>query len=415
MTPRDELADDLLIDAEDVPAAPPPPSVPRWVLAVAILCVACNLRPALTSVGPVLTEIRAAYPELGAIVGLLTMLPVLCMGLAGPLAPAMARRWGAERVVLAWLGVLAAGLGLRAIGTAVPLFAGTAIIGTAIGIVGVLLPGLVKRDFRDHGTLMTGLFTMCLCWGAAFAAGVMVPLSDVLGGSWALALGAWALPAVAAALIWAPMLPRRGGAVAASALPVRGLWRSPLAWQVTLFMGLQSSLAYTVFGWLAPILRDRGMDAAGAGWLVSFSVVLQLPAALVAPILAGRARDQRVAVVGALGFTLAGLLGCLYAPVDGWPLWLAAAVLGLGQGASFSVALTLIVLRARDGHVAAQLSSMAQGVGYTLAAFGPMALGLLHDAAGSWQPAGPLFVAVAALALLAGLGAGRKLILSGRE
>jgi len=142
---------------------------------------------------------------------------------------------------------------------------------------------------------------------------------------------------------------------------------------------------------------------------------VQLPAALIAPILAGRARDQRAAVAVALGCTLAGLLGCLYAPVDAWTVWLWAAVLGMGQGACFSVALTLIVLRARDGHVAAQLSSMVQGVGYTLAAFCPMALGLLREAAGSWRPAGPLFVVVVALALVAGLGAGRKLTLSGQE
>ncbi|MCR6630834.1 MAG: hypothetical protein NVV74_12740 [Magnetospirillum sp.] len=180
-------------------------------------------------------------------------------------------------------------------------------------------------------------------------------------------------------------------------------------------MGLQSSLAYAVFGWLAPILRDRGLDAASAGWLVSFSVVLQLPAALAAPLLAGRARDQRLAVAAVLGCTLAGLLGCLYGPVEGWQVWLWAAVLGIGQGGAFSVALTLIVLRSRDGHVAAQLSSMAQGVGYTVAAFCPMALGLLHEAAGSWRPAGPLFAGVAALALVAGLGAGRKLTLSGEE
>lgn len=415
----DELADELLIDAEDNPAAPPPPRR-RWVLALAILVVACNLRPPLTTVGPVLNEIRAALPSLGAATGFLTMLPVLCMGLAGTTAPTQARRWGAERVVLAWLAVLASGLALRALATPLALFVGTAIVGAAVGIVGVLLPGIVKRDFRDHGTLMTGLFTMCLCWGAAFAAGIMVPLSAFLGGpaeggSWALALGAWALPAIFAALVWAPMLPRRVTTAAPPLAPVRGLWRSPLAWQVTLFMGLQSSLAYAVFGWLAPILRDRGMDAAGAGWLVSFSVVLQLPAALGAPLLAGRARDQRGAVAVALGCTLAGLLGCLYVPVDGWGLWLAAAVLGIGQGAAFAVALTLIVLRAHDGHVAAQLSSMAQSVGYTLAAFCPMALGLLHEAAGSWAPAGPLFAAVAALALVAGLGAGRKLTLSGQE
>ncbi|MCR6630835.1 MAG: hypothetical protein NVV74_12745 [Magnetospirillum sp.] len=191
MTPRDEapqLADDLLIDAEDNPPTPVP-AVPRWLLAVAILVVACNLRPPLTSVGPVLNEIRAALPGLGGLVGLLTMLPVLCMGLAGPLAPVQARRWGAERVVLGWMAVLAAGLALRAIGTPLPLFLGTAIVGSAIGVVGVLLPGLVKRDFRDHGTLMTGLFTMALCWGAAFAAGVMVPLAQFLGGSWSLGAG----------------------------------------------------------------------------------------------------------------------------------------------------------------------------------------------------------------------------------
>lgn len=413
--PPGELAEDLLIDAEDGAPAASPPAMPRWLLAIAILCVACNLRPALTSLGPVLPEIRAGLPQLGASASLLTMLPVLCMGLAGPFAPMMARRLGAERAVLGWLGVLAAALALRAVGTPLPLFVGTAVLGAAIGIVGVLLPGLVKRDFRDHGTLMTGLFTMCLCWGAAFAAGVMVPMARLLDNSWALALGAWAVPAIGAALIWAPMLPRRGSTAAAPAASVRGLWRSPLAWQVTLFMGLQSSLAYAVFGWLAPILRDRGMDAAAAGWLVSFSVVVQLPAALVSPILAGRARDQRGAVAAAIALTLGGLMGCLYAPVDGWPLWLAAAVLGLGQGAAFSVAVTLIVLRAADGHVAAQLSSMAQGFGYTLAAFCPMALGLLHDAAGSWAPAGPLFALVATLALLAGLGAGRKLTLSGQE
>lgn len=413
--PAADLADDLLIDSEDNPVAPPPPRR-RWVLALAILVVACNLRPPLTTVGPVLNEIRAALPGLGGATGFLTMLPVLCMGLAGTSAPVQARRWGAERVVLAWMAVLAAGLALRALANPAALFAGTAIVGCAVGIIGVLLPGIVKRDFRGHGTLMTGLFTMCLCWGAAFAAGVVVPLSAVLGGSWALALGAWALPAALAALVWAPMLPRRqAGAAVPPPPPVRGLWRSPLAWQVTLFMGLQSSLAYAVFGWLAPILRDRGLDAVSAGWLVSFSVVLQLPAALGAPLLAGRARDQRGAVVAALAFTLAGLLGCLYAPVHGWSLWLWAAVLGIGQGSAFAVALTLIVLRARDGHVAAQLSSMAQSVGYTLAAFCPMALGLLREAAGSWTPAGPLFATVAALALVAGLGAGRKLTLSGQE
>lgn len=413
-----ELADDLLIDAEEGPAAIPAPALPRWLLAVAMLVVACNLRPALTSVGPVLTEIRHDLPGLGWLSGMLTMLPVLCMGLAGPFAPMQARRWGAERVVLGWLGVLVAGLALRGLGNAVPLFLGTALAGIAIGIIGVLLPGLVKRDFRDHGTLMTGLFTMALCWGAAFAAGVTVPLTHALAAytqdtSWALALAAWALPVAIAALVWWPTIPKRDGAALPAILPVRGLWRQALAWQVTLFMGLQSSLAYAVFGWLAPILRDRGLDPALAGWVVSFSVVLQLPAALLTPILAGRARDQRTAVVVVLAGTLAGLLGCFYAPLDG--VWVWAALLGIGQGGAFSLALTLIVLRSKDSHVAAQLSSMAQSVGYTVAAFCPLALGALRDLAGGWDGAGPLVALVALAALVAGLGAARKIHIAGDQ
>jgi len=415
MTQPPDLADELLIDAED-PPPPPPVALPRWLLAIAMLVVACNLRPPLTALGPVLPEIRADLPGLGAWSSFLTMLPVLCMGLAGPFAPAQARRWGAERVVLGWLGIMAFALGLRALAHPAPLFLGTALAGTAIGIVGVLLPGMVKRDFKDHGTLMTGLFTMCLCWGAAFAAGIMVPLSRLLGGSggssWPLALGAWAMPAVLAAGVWWFTIPKRGAAAAPPAEKVRGLWRQGLAWQVTLFMGLQSSLAYAVFGWLAPILRERGLDPALAGWVVSYSVVLQLPAALATPLVAGRARDQRMAVVFVMACTLAGFLGCLYAPLES--VWLWAALLGVGQGGAFALALTLIVLRARDSHVAAQLSSMAQSAGYTVAAFCPLALGLLREAAGSWDQAGPLVAAVAVAALAAGLGAGRKLQVAGR-
>ena len=405
-----ELADELLIDAEDAPQTPPPPALPRWLLAVAMLVVACNMRPPLTSVGPVLPEIRADLPSLGAWSSFLTMLPVLCMGLAGPFAPGLARRFGPERVVLAWVMVMVGALALRAFAAPLPLFLGTALAGASIGIVGVLLPGLVKRDFKDHGTLMTGLFTMCLCWGAAFAAGVMVPMTGFLGGAWSLALGAWALPAALAAGVWWFTLPRKGAAAAPPPAKVRGLWRQGLAWQVTLFMGLQSSLAYAAFGWLAPILRERGLDPALAGWVLSFSVGMQLPAALGTPLVAGRMRDQRLAVLAVMACTLAGFLGCLYGSLGA--VWLWAALLGVGQGGAFSLAITLIVLRARDSHVAAQLSSMAQSVGYTLAAFCPLALGLLREAVGGWEQAGPLMAAVAVAAAVAGLGAGRKLQIS---
>jgi CP family cyanate transporter-like MFS transporter len=171
-------------------------------------------------------------------------------------------------------------------------------------------------------------------------------------------------------------------------------------------MGLQSSLAYCVFGWLAVILQDRGVSPATSGVIVSVSVMVQLLSALGAPWLATRHRDQRPMIAMVLAFTLAGLLGCLYASLDTLMVW--AVILGLGQGGTFSMALSLIVLRTPDAATAARLSGMAQGIGYTLASLGPLLLGLVHEFTHSWDAAGGLFAGIILAALLAGMGAGRE-------
>jgi CP family cyanate transporter-like MFS transporter len=214
------------------------------------------------------------------------------------------------------------------------------------------------------------------------------------------------LPALVAAAFWLPQVGRKQG-VHHVAYRVRGLLRDPLAWQVTLYMGLQSSLAYIVFGWLPSILIGRGLTPTQAGLVLSGSVIVQLASSLAAPWLATRGKDQRLAIVIVMCMTLGGLFGCLYAPIEG--LWGWAILLGLGQGATFALALTLIVLRSRDAHVAANLSGMAQGIGYTLASMGPFAVGLVHDLTGSWTALGWIFGTVGIAAILAGLGAGRSL------
>ncbi|UXY14461.1 MFS transporter [Chitiniphilus purpureus] len=386
------------------PAATTRPVNRAWLVA-GMLLVGLNLRPALSSVAPVLGAIREQAGLDAAGAGLLTTLPVLCLGLSAPIAPRLARRWGPERTAFIILLMLAASLLLRSVGGLAGLFAGSVLAGASIGIIGVLLPGIVKRDFPHAPGLMTGLYTMALCLGAALAAGITEPLRLAFAGHWQPALAAWSALALLAALVWAPQLRRSGAGNAAPPPAVRGLWRDRLAWQVTLYMGLQSSLAYSVFGWLPTILIERGMSPVAAGWVLSVSILVQLLSALGGPWLATRGRDQRPAIVLMLALTLAGLLGCLFAPLS--QRWVWATVLGLGQGGTFSIALTLIVLRARDPYMAAQLSGMAQGVGYTLAALGPFALGLLHQWHGSWAPAGVFFALVTLAALAAGLGAGR--------
>lgn len=377
------------------------------LLLIGMVLVGLNLRPALSSVAPVLGPLCEDLGLSAAAAGLLTTLPVLCLGLAAPLAPRLARRRGPELTVFLVLFLLAGGLLLRTVGGVPGLFAGTLLAGAGIGIIGVLLPGIVKRDFAHKPGAVTGLYTMALSLGAAIGAGASEPLRLAADGRWQPALGFWAIPAVVAALVWALQLRRGSHALGRRGHTVRGLWNDPLAWQVTAYMGLQSSLAYCVFGWLPTILVDRGYSAQSAGYLMSVSILVQLITAFAGPWLATRGRDQRSTIALMAVLTAAGLLGCLYAPQEQTLLW--AVVLGLGQGGNFSVALTLLVLRAGDSHIAAHLSGMAQGVGYTVAALGPFAIGLLHQFTGSWDGLGWLFGLICLATLAAGMGAGRKL------
>lgn len=408
MTPESKL-EELLIDAEaddEVVQHSHPRVLRPWLLLLGLVLVALNLRPALSSLSPLLSEVSGSLGLSAARAGLLTTLPVLCLGLFAPLAPLLARRFGAERVVLGILLTLAAGIILRSSFGEAGLFAGSLVAGASIGIIGVLLPGIVKRDFASQAGAMTGVYTMALCLGAALAAGATVPLSHYFGDSWNIGLGFWMVPALVAALCWLPQVGQKHAAHQV-AYRVKGLLRDPLAWQVTLYMGLQSSLAYIVFGWVPSILISRGLSATEAGLALSGSIIVQLLSALTAPWLATRGKDQRLAIVLVMLLTLGGLFGCLYAPLDG--LWGWAILLGLGQGGTFSLALTLIVLRSRDAHVAANLSGMAQGIGYTLASLGPLAVGVLHDWTGGWGATGWVFGMIGVGAIIAGWGAGRAL------
>ncbi|MGY2230799.1 CynX/NimT family MFS transporter [Pseudomonas tolaasii] len=408
MNPETRL-EELLIDAEadDEVVQHTPPAMSRpWLLILGLVLVAMNLRPALSSLSPLLNDVSASLGLSAAKAGLLTTLPVMCLGLFAPLAPILARRFGAERVVLGILLTLAGGIILRSSFGEAGLFVGSLIAGASIGIIGVLLPGIVKRDFAKQAGTMTGVYTMALCLGAALAAGATVPLSHAFGDSWNIGLGFWIVPALVAALFWLPQVGQKQGAHQV-AYKVKGLLRDPLAWQVTLYMGLQSSLAYIVFGWVPSILISRGLSATEAGLLLSGSIIVQLLSALTAPWLATRGKDQRLAIVVVMLLTLGGLFGCLFAPLDG--LWGWAILLGLGQGGTFSLALTLIVLRSRDSHVAANLSGMAQGIGYTLASMGPLAVGVLHDWTGGWNATGWVFGVIGLGAIIAGWGAGRAL------
>jgi len=405
-----DLADEQLIDAEadSVPQPQPPvgsSAAARFLLGVSLVLIAFNLRPVFSSASALLPEIKTelGLSSLGA--SLLTTLPVVCLGAFSPVAPRLAQRIGAERTLLGVLLLLALGTALRGLSSVPLLFIGTALAGASIAVGNVLLPGLVKRDFADRAALMTGFYTMALCAGAASAAGFTLPLEHVLGDSLSSALAAWGLPALIVGIIWLPQVLSTKSQVKRSGFSVQGLWRDRLAWQVTLFMGLQSALAYCVFGWLVPILRERGVDGVTAGAIVSVSVMVQAAACLVAPQIAVRGKDQRLINASLCAVAVVALLGLLFAPLS--TIWVWAVLQGIGQGGLIAVAMTTIVLRSRDPHVAAHLSGMAQCVGYLLAAIGPLVVGLIRGWTGSFAWSAVLFVALGAGAAINGWNAGR--------
>ncbi len=368
--------------------------------------VALNLRPAVTSVGPLLEEIVQSLGFDRAEAGILTTLPVLCFGLIGPLAPVLGRRFGAENVIFAALIAVAIGCAMRLVPSAAMLYGSGVVAGLAIGMMNVLLPGIVKRDFPQKVGAVTGFYTMMLCVGAAGAAALAPQVEIVFATDWTIALAVWGLLALIALPAWAPLRAHFHSAPQAAVTQTRNLWTSALAWQVTVYLGLASSLAYSVFGWGAKILQDRGMDVPASGLMLGLSILVQGAGAQVAPLMASRRGDLRLAALLMMALGLAGLLGYLFAPIGG--MWFWSVLLGIGQGGAFAIALTMIAQRGGNPETAARLSGMTQSVGYVMGALaGPLAVGLVHDAFGGWPPVAILFTLITLGASICALGAGR--------
>ncbi|MGW4643289.1 CynX/NimT family MFS transporter [Sphaerisporangium sp. NPDC004334] len=388
------------------PAGSGRPAAAGVLLVAGFVLAALNLRPALAGVSPLLSEIMADLGLTPAAGGGITTVMVVCLGLLAPVAPALAARAGLDRTLLIGLLILAAGTLVRGLGGVVTLYAGSAIAGTAIAIMNVVMPGVVKQHFPDRVGLFTGVYVSGLVTGAASASALMVPIEQRYG--WRVAACSVAVLALAAALLWAPQAfgrLARGGRAGAGHRRYAALLRSRVTWYVMTFMGVQSLTFYILLAWLPTIFRDSGLPADQAGYLLALTNLAQLAATLTVPSHAGRARSQAPHIVAAALLTAAGYVGVLF-----WPAtvpWLWMIILGVGQGASIALALLIIALRAPDPASVTALSAVAQSSGYLLAALGPFLIGLLHQLSGGWTV--PLAVGLAAcgLQLVSGVLAGR--------
>ncbi|WP_418190830.1 CynX/NimT family MFS transporter [Amycolatopsis albispora] len=380
------------------------------LIALAVVLAALNLRPAITSVGPLLDEARISLGASGTWAGLLTTLPGLCFAVAGLAAPRLARKVGMGSAVALALGILGIGLIVRVLDGPLVVLGGTLVSSAGIALANVLVPVVVKDSFPARVGLMTGIYTAALNLGGASGSALSPTLDSLLDG-WRPALAAWALLAFLALVVWKIAI--RGGArttehTGTQSEPRRSLLRSPLAWIVTLFFGLQSFLAYVVMGWFPQVLMDAGLSRGDAGLVVGLMSLLAVPISLTVPALAARQRNQTWWIVALGVFSMAGLGGLILAPSAAPLLW--AILTGIGMSV-FSMAVMVIALRARAGDETARLSGMVQGLGYLLAAIGPFLFGFLHDVTAGWTvPLAMVFGVVVAQTVFGGLAGRDKLV-----
>ncbi len=372
--------------------------MPAVVLAVVLF--ALNLRTVIASLPPLLETVRADLGLSATVGGLLTTLPVVAFGALAPLAPGLARRFPLEWTLVACALVTAVAAGLRGAGGLAPLLAGSILAGVAVAVAQGILPLLIRVRHPDRTGALTGAYALALVLGATVAAAASVPLEAALG--WRGALAAWAVPALAAAAVWAPRAVRAPAPDRHAARPPAGLGRSRLGWAVALFFGVQSCAFYAQLAWLPTILEADGASAETAGLLQAFGALVSAPLALAIPILAARRATQRVHLLVIVALGTAGVLGLLLAP--GLPaLWV--GLLGLGQGGALGLGLVLPNLRGSGPDVVAAMTAHSLLIGYCVGALGPWLLGGAHDLAGGWSVPLLVLLGVTLLQLVPGMPA----------
>ncbi|MEX0680802.1 MAG: MFS transporter [Balneolales bacterium] len=377
----------------------------KILLIIGMVLIALNLRPALAGVGPLISDIRDATGLSNAMLGLLTSLPLMAFGILSALTRLVSSRLGIERTIALALGLLAGGVLLRVIPGNPALFGGTLLVGVAIAFGNVLLPTLVKRDFPNHSGILTSIYSSMLGLGAALASGVSVPLAHDWGWGWRWSLGAWAIPALAALLIWLPQLknvtiPQQNIRFIHS---FKVIIRSKMAWNIAVYMGLQSFAFYVVLAWLPEIFQHGGLSPNAAGWMLSLSQGTGVAGSLLIPALAAGMTNQRIIVWILMICEAVSIIGLMLPYPSLMVFW--AGLIGFSLGGCFGLALLFLVLRSNDTETANELSGMVLSIGFIIAASGPALFGALYDWTQVWNI--PLFflLMIAVLKLLSGLGA----------
>lgn len=392
------------------------------IIFLTILIVGTNLRVPLMSVGSLIPTIRESLDLNHALAGSITTIPLLAFALISPLVPRISHRITMEKTLFYSMVILLLGFFIRSYLGASGLFLGTIIIGVAISAGNVLIPGFIKLNFPLKVGFITGLYSVAMNATGALGSGVSVPLSTIGGMGWRGSLAFWAiLPVIALIFLWIQMKkglakeePQDLRTADASQTKEIPIWKSPLAWSVTFFMGLQSLILYTVVTWLPDLLLNHDYSASQAGWMLFLLQISLFPTTFIVPLIAEKMKSQRL--LGAFGPVLfiLGLLGLLVG--KGFIIVLSVILIGLASGTTFSLSMMFFSLRTKSAKQAAAISGMSQAIGYLLAAIGPVLFGGLYDLTNAWVLPMSMLLTAAFMLLIAGVQSGRdRVILTERS
>lgn len=357
----------------------------QFLLISGIIMLAFNLRPAITAVGPLVTTIQQELHINNLEAGLITTIPLIAFAVLSPLVARFSRLWGNEKTLFIALLILTIGIFIRYTANIWVLYTGTLIIGSGIAIMNVLLPSVIKSDFPHKIGVMTSIYTTAMCAMAGLASGLSIPLAEGAGFGWEKTLASWGFLSIIGLLLWSPQLRanKKNKIDIPSPEAKQSIWNSRTAWYISIFMGLQSFIFYCIVAWLPAILIGKEMNEHMAGWMLLYVQIVGLPATFSAPIIAGKQKKMWTTIATIAAMNLIGFAGLNLFHQTGWIIT-SITILGLSSGGSISLAYMIITTKANDHQQAAELSGMAQAVGYLLAALGPVLLGFTYDQTSNW-------------------------------
>ncbi len=380
------------------------------IVFLGIIFVSFNLRAPITSVGPVIDLIQIEYNLNSIMAGFITTLPLIAFAIFSPFVARINHKLGYGLTMFYGLILIIIGLIIRSYTGVYGLFIGTVFIGIGIAIGNVLIPSLIKHKFKKNAGSVISVYITSLCIFAAIGSGLSIPATDIFG--WNTSLALWVILALITLVIWSFQLKKskeydNSDDLAQEELIVsRSIWRSPLAWWVTLYMGTQSLIFYTLIAWMPSVLIFKNFDNHFSGMMLLLFQLISLPATLLIPIIANKIKNQKLmaSLISLVYFI--GMLMFLFSETEDAVI-ISMIFLGLGMGGSISLAIGFITLRTPHSKKAAELSGMSQSAGYLLAAFGPILVGFIYDISKSWTSAIMVLVVAIGLLTLFGLKAGK--------